>query len=90
MLVNALLGLTEFATKTLFFPYRLDGQVFATDTRSAALQGHPLGNATLTACYVLALIGGGGRMTVPQRLAMIGLQLAALVAFGGRSAMVVT
>ncbi|GJE19049.1 VpsF family polysaccharide biosynthesis protein [Methylobacterium marchantiae] len=90
MLINALLGLTEFATKTLFFPYRLDGQVFATDTRSAALQGHPLGNATLTACYVLALIGGGGRMTVPLRLAMIGLQLAALVTFGGRSATVVT
>lgn len=90
MLVNALLGLVEFGTKTLFFPYRLDGQVFATDTRSSALQGHPLGNATLTACYVLALIGGGGRLTVPQRLAMIGLQLAALVAFGGRSAMVTT
>ncbi|NEU10829.1 hypothetical protein G3T14_01615 [Methylobacterium sp. BTF04] len=90
MLVNALLGLVEFGTGHLFFPYRLDGEVFSTDTRSAALQGHPLGNATLTACYVLALIGGGGTFTPMGRAGMIGLQLAALVAFGGRSAMVVT
>lgn len=90
MLVNAAMGLVEFGTKHLFFPYRLDGEVFATDTRSAALQGHPLGNATLTACYVLALIGGGGTFTPMARAGMIVLQLAALVAFGGRSAMVAT
>lgn len=90
MLVNALLGLVEFATGHLFFPYRLDGAVFSTDTRSAALQGHPLGNATLTACYVLALIAGGGTFTPALRAGMIVLQLAALVAFGGRSAIVVT
>jgi hypothetical protein len=90
MLVNALLGLVEFGSGHLFFPYRLDGEVFATDTRSSALQGHPLGNATLTACYVLALIGGGGTFAPIARAGMIVLQLAALVAFGGRSAMVVT
>lgn len=90
MLVNAGMGLVEFGTQHLFFPYRLDGEVFATDTRSAALQGHPLGNATLTACYVLALIGGGGTFSPMMRTGMIVLQLAALVAFGGRSAMVAT
>lgn len=90
MLVNAGMGLIEFGTKHLFFPYRLDGEVFSTDTRSAALQGHPLGNATLTACYVLALISGGGTFTPMARTGMIVLQLAALVAFGGRSAMVAT
>lgn len=90
MLVNALLGLVEFGTHTLFFPYRLDGAVFETDTRSSALQGHPLGNATLTACYALALIAGGGTLKPILRAGMIVLQLAALVAFGGRSAMVVT
>lgn len=87
---NALLGLVEFAAGQRFFPYRLDGAVFETDTRSAALQGHPLGNATLTACYVIALVAGGGSLSPGLRLGMTGLQLAALVSFGGRSGIVVT
>lgn len=90
MAANALLGLVEFATGQRFFPYRLDGEIFATDTRSAALQGHPLGNATLTACYVLALLAGGGRLSAPARTGMIVLQSAALVTFGGRSGIVIT
>lgn len=90
MTANALLALVEFATKTLLFPYRFDGEVFATDLRSSALQGHPLVNATLTSIYVLALLSGARSLPAPLRLAMVGLQCAALVAFGGRSAMVVT
>ena len=90
MLANAALGLVEFVSGQRFFPYRLDGAVFETDTRSAALQGHPLGNATLTACYVLMLIGGGGSLRPTARLAMVVLQCAALVTFGGRSGIVVT
>ncbi|MCA0016110.1 VpsF family polysaccharide biosynthesis protein [Mesorhizobium sp. B292B1B] len=89
MSANALLALFEFATKTLVFPYRLDGEVF-TDLRSTALQGHPLANATITAVYVLALLSGSRSLSMPLRLALIGLQTAALVAFGGRSAMVTT
>ncbi|WP_210337669.1 VpsF family polysaccharide biosynthesis protein [Mesorhizobium sp. INR15] len=90
MTANALLGLFEFATKTLLFPYRLDGVAFVTDLRSSALQGHPLSNATLTSVYVLALLSGSRSLSAPMRLGLIGLQCAALVAFGGRSAMVVT
>lgn len=90
MLANALLGLVEFVTGQRFFPYRFDGAVFEMDTRSAALQGHPLGNATLTACYVLALLAGGGTLSPLWRAVIVGIQLAALVTFGGRSAMVVT
>ncbi|WP_336488728.1 VpsF family polysaccharide biosynthesis protein [Methylobacterium nigriterrae] len=90
MIVNALMGLLEFVSGQRFFPFRLDGQIFETDTRSAALQGHPLNNATLTACYVLALISGGGEFPRLARAALIGLQLAALVTFGGRSASVMT
>jgi hypothetical protein len=90
MAVNALLGIVEFATGQRFFPFRLDGATFETDTRSAALQGHPLGNATLTACYVLALIAGGGSLRPLTRLGMIAVQLVALVTFGGRSAIIVT
>ena len=90
MLANAVLGLVEFASGQRFFPYRLDGAVFETDTRSAALQGHPLGNATLTACYVLALVAGGGNLGPVLRAGMVALQCAALVTFGGRSGIVAT
>ena len=90
MTVNALLALFEFATKTLVFPYRLDGVVFMADLRSTALQGHPLSNATITAIYVLALLSGSKSLSMPLRLGLIGLQCAALVTFGGRSAMVTT
>ncbi|MGH1569741.1 VpsF family polysaccharide biosynthesis protein [Methylobacterium sp. P31] len=90
MLANALLGLFEFASGQRFFPFRFDGMAFETDTRSAALQGHPLGNATLTACYILALATGGGRFAPVHRAGMITLQLVALVTFGGRSATVTT
>lgn len=90
MTVNALLALFEFATKTLIFPYRLDGEAFMTDLRSTALQGHPLSNATVTSIYVLALLSGSKSLSMPLRLGLIGLQCAALVAFGGRSAMVLT
>ena len=90
MAANALIGLVEFLSGQRFFPFRLDGAIFETDTRSAALQGHPLGNATLTACYVIALMAGGGRLAPSTRLGVIVIQLAALVTFGGRSAIVVT
>ncbi|TPM28212.1 VpsF family polysaccharide biosynthesis protein [Mesorhizobium sp. B2-3-4] len=90
MTANALLALFEFATKTLVFPYRLDGVLFANDTRSTALQGHPLSNATVTAIYVLALLSGSRTLSTPMRLGLVGLQFCALVAFGGRSAMVLT
>ena len=90
MLANAVLGLVELVSGQRFFPYRLDGAVFETDTRSAALQGHPLANATLTASYVLMLMAGGGGLRSPFRGAMMVLQCAALVSFGGRSAIVVT
>ncbi len=90
MLANALLGLFEFASGQRFFPFRFDGMAFETDTRSAALQGHPLVNATLTACYILALANGGGRLSPALRAGMIAVQLVALVTFGGRSATVTT
>ena len=90
MVLNAALALVEFATKQLYFPFRLDGADYVTDTRSSALQGHPLGNATITCVYILALMSGGGRMPVLMRSAVVVLQLMAMVAFGGRSALVTT
>ncbi len=90
MVCNASLALVEFVTKHLYFPFRLDGADYVTDTRSSALQGHPLGNATITCVYILALISGGGRMPVLVRTGVVVLQLMAMVAFGGRSALVTT
>ncbi len=89
MTANALLALFEFATKEPVFPFRFDGEVFPFDLRASALQGHPLANAAVTACYILALLSGGRTLRPSLRLSMIFLQCAALVAFGGRSAMVV-
>lgn len=90
MTVNALLGLFEFVTQTHVFPYRFDGEVFPFDTRSTALQGHPLVNAAVTSWYSLALLTGSRVLPNPVRLGLIPLQLAALVTFGGRAATVVT
>lgn len=90
MAANALLCLYEFATKNLLFPFRFDGQAFETDLRPSAFQGHPLINAAVTSTYVLSLMSGARDLTQARRLAMIGLQLAALVAFGGRTAFVLT
>jgi hypothetical protein len=90
MTVNALLALFEFATKHLVFPYRFDGVTFTQDLRSTALQGHPLSNATVTSVYVLALLSGSRSLPPPLKWGLVGLQFAALVAFGGRSGMVLT
>lgn len=90
MTANALLALFEFATHTLLFPYRLDGATFETDLRSTALQGHPLVNASITSIYILALLGGERSMGNSVKFMLVALQCAALVAFGGRSAMVIT
>jgi hypothetical protein len=90
MAVNALLGLGEFASSTLLFPYRFDGVVHLEDTRSTALQGHPLSNAALTGVYVVSLMGGAKSLRPALKLGLILLQFMALVVFGGRTAIVVT
>jgi hypothetical protein len=90
MIANAGMGLVELAIKHPIFPYRFDGEFSIYDMRPTALQGHPLGNAVVTAVYTLALISGGGTLAAWPRLGVILLQLAALVAFGGRVGLVVT
>ena len=86
MTANALLALAEFILQMRLFPYRLDGKAFEWDTRSTALHGHPLANAMVTACYLMALITGARGLSTGRRAAMIGLQGMALVVFGGRTA----
>ncbi len=90
MTANALLALAEFVTQIRLFPYRFDGIAFETDTRSAALHGHPLANAMITACYLMALISGSRPLSPAVRGTLIALQSAALVVFGGRTALLVS
>jgi hypothetical protein len=89
MAANALLGLGEFLTGLRLTPYIAGGVAITDDWRSTALLGHPLGNALLTGAYIMALmLGGGARLRGSWRIAMIGLQFAGMVAFGGRASLV--
>jgi hypothetical protein len=90
MTINAAMGLFEFATHHLFFPYRLDGVAHLEDTRSTALQGHPLINAAVTGIYVVSLLAGAKTPLAWLTAGLVLLQSAALVVFGGRTAIVVT
>ena len=88
---NALLGLVEYAIDQRLIPFRFDGVMLEWDKRSNGLLGHPLENAQMTGLYIMVLLGGGGR-SLPQALrpAAVLLQLAALVPFGGRTALLLT
>ena len=87
MTANALIALFEFATGARLTPLVAENITLVADWRSSALLGHPLQNALLTATYTLIMVQGGGR-DLPRllRLGVIGLQVAALIVFGGRVA----
>jgi hypothetical protein len=88
---NALLALAEYALNTKVFPFRFDGVALDWDNRSNGLLGHPLENAQMTGIYIMVLLAGGGAsMPKALRPAAILLQLAALVPFGGRTALLLT
>lgn len=89
MLVNVCIGVFEFVTHMRLTPFVAGGKIILHDYRSTALLGHPLGNASATAAYVLMLIYGADRaIGWPARLVLIAVQAAGLVAFGGRTAIV--
>lgn len=89
MFVNACIGLGEFVTKTRLTPYVTGGKIILHDYRSTALLGHPLVNSGTGAAYALMLIYGADRAVGWMlRLVLIGVQAAALVTFGGRTAIV--
>ena len=86
---NALLGLYEFLSGYRLTPYVAGTLLVEADWRSTAFFGHPLANAILTGSYVVAICAGGARELPPVlRPAMVGLQMAAMIAFGGRSSLV--
>lgn len=89
MFVNACIGIGEFVTQTRLTPYVAAGKIILHDYRSTALLGHPLINAGTAAAYALMLIYGADRgLNLLLRLILIAMQMAALVTFGGRTAIV--
>lgn len=89
MTANALLGLYEYLSGWRLTPYAIGSITIEGDWRSTAILGHPLANASMTGSYVVALALGGGR-DLPRVFlpAAMGLQLIAMIAFGGRSSLV--
>ena len=88
---NGLLGLYEYLSGNRLTPYFAGTVEITDDWRSTALFGHPLGNALLTGSYIVAICVGGAReLPGLVRPLVIGLQLGAMVAFGGRTALVMT
>ena len=90
--INAILGVIEFAMGANIFPlttYSPDG-LMTVEPRATAFLSHPLHAATVTCAYIVGLLAGGGRLLRPNlRAPMIGLQTLALLAFGGRTALLV-
>lgn len=89
MLVNACVGVVEFATQTRLTPLVIAGKPILHEARASALMGHPLVNAGASAAYALMLSLGADRRLGPWlRLFLIGVQAVAMASFGGRTAIV--
>ena len=87
--INGLLGLFEYLTGYRLTPYVAGTLLIEGDWRATALFGHPLANALVTGAYILLIAVGGGRDLPPLlRPVLMVMQLAAMVAFGGRSSLV--
>jgi hypothetical protein len=88
MLANASLGILEFAFHFRLTPFVAGGRLIVGDYRSTALLGHPLLNAGSTTLYAAMLMLGADRtLKAPLRLALLTIQLVALIAFGGRTSL---
>lgn len=91
-MLDAVVTIAQWVIGTSFFPLIVhSSQGDNIDARLTAFLGHPLHAATITACYVISLLCGGGKQLIgPLRWPMIVLQLTAMVPFGGRTALLVT
>lgn len=88
--LNAVIGIAEFVFGFRVTPFVIEGVEFAAEWRSSALLGHPLSNALMTGCYVLALAVGAGReMPFFVRLTVFAVTALSMAVFGGRAATLV-
>ena len=86
--LNALIGIGESITRLRIFPFDPDWEVLSQEYfRASALMGHPLNNAVLTAVSIFILLSL--RMPTLLKSFLLVILLCALVAFGGRAALVV-
>lgn len=91
MFANACIGIAEFALHFRLTPFVTGGRIIFDDYRSTALFGHPLLNAGSAGLYALMLFFGADRsLGPPLRAGLLVTQLVALVAFGGRTSLVMT
>lgn len=90
VITNALLGIFEYASGWRLTPMlEADGTVIGYDWRASALFGHPLSNAFITGNYIVALaFGAAPRLHPALRIVLMGIAGMAMIAFGGRVAMV--
>lgn len=88
-IANAAIGLGEFLTGFRLTPMIIPGLEEGMDYRSSAIFGHPLSNALMMGCYGIMLLCGAGRI-LPEWLRNLAFLLthASMVAFGGRTALV--
>jgi hypothetical protein len=91
LVINAIVGIVELLTHDRLFPFVINGEPVTGDGRSTALFGHPLLNAATTGAYLLSLcLGADPQLGPVRRVAIIGLSLLSLFAFGGRTALVLS
>ena len=89
LFVNALLGLYEYLSGFRLTPYVVGEEELEADWRATALLGHPLSNALTMGVYMIIMSVGGGR-DLPAWLRPVAtlVALASMVAFGGRTSLV--
>lgn len=88
LLANACLGVVEARLHWRLFPYVIDGVPVTEDFfRATALEGHPLRNAMLTGLAILAVAAAPWPLLL--RTAVIGPLAMSMLAFGGRTALIV-
>ncbi|WP_296065356.1 VpsF family polysaccharide biosynthesis protein [uncultured Agrobacterium sp.] len=90
LLCNSLIGIAETSGFPRILPYVVGETIIGFDDRPTALLGHPLNNALITGAWCLVILLSNFRTPLNfWRLTVLGVHLIALLAFGGRAAVVV-
>ncbi len=87
LLINAVIGIFEAATRTHMIPYVIQNRLITGDPRATALFGHPLTNAAIMSVTLFFILTGNRYV---RMLAAGSIVYLSLVAFGGRAALIIT
>jgi len=83
--INSLVGIIEVVTGERLFPFIISGAEKVGDPRATAFMGHPLINSCITGCFLILLYF---RRDIRFRHAILAINAGGLIAFGGRTAVV--